>query len=261
MIILRSATYHLLFSLWTLIAGVAFLPLMLAPRLVVQHAAGYWVHGTLALQRIVLGLRYEIRGREHLPEGPAVIAAKHQSAWETLIFHVLLPDTVFVLKKSLLWLPLIGWYLLKTRQIAIDRAAGMKALGMMAKAARVSLARGSQVVIFPEGHRQPPGATGTYLPGVAMLYGEGGGNVPVIPVALNSGLFWPRNAFRRRPGLIVMQILPPMAAGLDRRAFMTELRTRIEASTRALEAEALTRYPDLVVSSPIAGEVTGQGGH
>ena len=250
MTLLRSFAYQVLFIPWTLFCGILFLPLMIAPRLVVQRAAGFWVRGTLVLQRLVLGLGYEIRGREYLPAGPAVIAAKHQSAWETLVVHTLMPDIVFVLKKSLLWLPVIGWYLLKTRQVAIDRAAGMKALGAMAKASRIALARGSQVVIFPEGHRQPPGVTGPYLPGVAMLYGEGGGNVPVIPVALNSGLFWPRNAFRRRSGKIVMQILPPMPQGLDRRAFMDELRTRIEAATRALEAEARTRYSDLANAAP-----------
>jgi 1-acyl-sn-glycerol-3-phosphate acyltransferase len=246
MTVLRSVVYHLLFALWTIVLGILFLPVMLAPRLVAQRAAGFWVRGALALQRLVLGLGYEIRGRAHLPRGAAVIAAKHQSAWETLVFHALLPDTVFVLKKSLLWLPFIGWYLMKTGQVAIDRGAGMKALGAVARAARGALARGSQVVIFPEGHRQRPGATGTYLPGVALLYAEAGDAVPVIPVALNSGLFWPRNAFRRRPGRIVMEILPPMPPGLDRRAFMDELRRRIETATRALEAEALARYPDLV---------------
>jgi 1-acyl-sn-glycerol-3-phosphate acyltransferase len=244
MILLRSAAYHLLFALWTILCGILFLPLMIAPRLLVQRAAGFWVRGALVLQYIVLGLSYEIRGRENLPTGAAVIASKHQSAWETLVFHALLPDTVFILKKSLLWLPFIGWYLLKTGQVAIDRAAGMKAMGMMAKASRAALARGSQIVIFPEGHRQPPGVAGTYLPGVAMLYGDANGNVPVIPVALNAGLFWPRNAFRRRPGRIVMEILPPMPQGLDRRAFMDELRNRIEGATRALEAEARTRYPE-----------------
>jgi 1-acyl-sn-glycerol-3-phosphate acyltransferase len=257
MIAFRSALYHLLFSLWTILCGILFLPLLLAPRLVAQRGAGLWVKGALALQRLLLGLGYEVRGREHLPNGAAVIAAKHQSAWETLVFHALLPDTVFILKKSLLWLPLIGWYLMKTGQVAIDRRAGVKAMGAMARASRQALARGSQVVIFPEGHRQAPGATGTYLPGVAMLYGEG---VPVIPVAVNSGLFWPRNAFLRRPGTITLQLLPPLPAGLDRRAVTDALRRRIEPATRALEAEALARYPGLPAippasfPSPLEGE-------
>ncbi len=252
--VLRSAAYHGLFILWTLLCGLLFLPLMLAPRLVVQRAAGFWVRGALVLQKVLLGLGYEVRGREHLPSGAAVIVAKHQSAWETLVFHALMPDVIFVLKKSLLWLPVIGWYLLKTGQVAIDRKGGTRTLAAMARAARAALQRGSQVVIFPEGHRQPPGVTGTYLPGAAMLYGEGGGHVPVIPVALNSGLFWPRNAFLRRPGTITLQVLPPLPPGLDRRAMMDELRTRIETATRALEAEALARNPHLPALAPALKE-------
>jgi len=155
---------------------------------------------------------------------------------------------VFVLKRELLNLPFIGWYLSRSGQIAIDRGAGMKALIAMARAARTALAQGRQVIVFPEGHRQPPGVTGTFLPGIAILYGEE--EAPVIPVALNSGLFWGRNAFIRRPGLITMEILPPMPPGLDRRAFMDTLRGRIETATRALEAEALRRFPHLASRDP-----------
>jgi len=242
MSVLRSLLYHPLFIAWTLALGILYLPLLLGPRIGVQRAARIWVNGALVLQRVVLGLGYEVRGRENLPKGAAVIAAKHQSAWETLVFHALFSDPVFVLKKSLLWLPVIGWYLLKTGQIAIDRKAGTKALSAMARAAKVALGRGSQVILFPEGHRQPPGVTGTFMPGVAMLAGEG---VPIVPVALNSGLFWRRNAFVRHPGTIVMQVLPPLPAGLDRRAVVAELRARIEAATRALEIEALRKFSKL----------------
>ena len=240
---LRSALYQPLFIAWTLLLAILYLPLLAGPPLGVQRAARLWVRGAHFLQRAVLGLGWELRGREHLPRGAALFAVKHQSAWETMVFHVLLDDPVFVLKKELLGLPFIGWYLKASGQIAIDRAAGIRALAAMAKAAGDALAQGRQVVVFPEGHRQPPGVAGTYLPGVAMLYGEAG--APTIPVALNSGLFWGRNAFLRRPGRIVLEVLPPMPQGLDRRAFLDELRTRIEAATHRLEAEALARYPHL----------------
>jgi len=243
MIWLRSGMYHALFIAWTLILAILYLPLLAAPAVAVQRAARLWVIGAHVLQRTILGLSWELRGQENLPMGAAIFAAKHQSAWETLVFHRLLPDPVFVLKRELLRLPFIGWYLRASGQIAIDRAAGLKALAAMAKAAKAALAQGRQVVVFPEGHRQPPGVTGTYLPGVAMLYGEG--TAPVIPVALNSGLFWGRNAFIRRPGRITMEILTPMPPGLDRRAFMDQLRERIESATRALEAEARQRFPTL----------------
>ncbi len=147
----------------------------------------------------------------NLPPGACILAIKHQSAWETLIFHALLPDPTFVIKRSLLWLPLVGWYLWKSGQIAIDRKAGTRALALMAKAGRAALAEGRQVIVFPEGHRQPPGATGTYHPGIAALYGDGA--VPTIPVALNSGLFWRRNALTRHAGTIVMEFLPALPPG------------------------------------------------
>jgi 1-acyl-sn-glycerol-3-phosphate acyltransferase len=248
---LRSGLYHPLFIAWTLVLAILFLPLLAGPQIGVQRAARFWIRGAHLLQRIVLGLTWELRGREHLPRGPAVIAAKHQSAWETLVFHTLLDDPVFVLKKELLWLPFIGWYMRASGQIAIDRAAGTRALAAMARAARQALAKGRQVIVFPEGHRQPPGVTGTYLPGVAALYGEGA--APTIPVALNSGLFWGRNAFLRRPGRITIELLPPMPAGLDRRAFVDALRARIEPATRALEAEALARFPYLPRPLPAEG--------
>ena len=243
MSVIRSAAYHMLFIAWTLCLAILYLPLLAGPAIGVQRGARLWVTGAHLLQRTVLGLSWEVRGREFIPAGGAVFAAKHQSAWETLVFHRLVPDPVFVLKRELLRLPFIGWYLRASGQIAIDRAGGMKALAAMARAAKRALAQGRQVIVFPEGHRQPPGATGTYLPGVAMLYGDAG--APVIPVALNSGLFWRRNAFVRRPGRITMEILPPMPPGLDRRDFMDQLRARIETATRTLEAEALRRFPRL----------------
>ena len=243
MIWLRSGLYHLLFIALTLILAILYLPLLAGPPIGIQRAARLWVKVAHLLQRIVLGLSWELRGGEHIPAGAAVFAAKHQSAWETLVFHTLLADPVFVLKRELLRLPFIGWYLRASGQIAIDRGAGIKALTAMARAARAALDAGRQVIVFPEGHRQPPGVTGTYLPGVAILYGEGG--APVIPVALNSGLFWGRNAFLRRPGTITMEILAPMPPGLERRDFMIELRARIETATRRLEAEALARFPHL----------------
>jgi 1-acyl-sn-glycerol-3-phosphate acyltransferase len=243
MIWLRSGLYHLLFVVWTLVLAILYLPLLAGPARTMQRGARFWVTGAQFLQRTVLGLSWELRGGQDLPKGAAIIAAKHQSAWETLIFHRLLDDPAFVLKRELLRLPFIGWYLAKSGQIAIDRGAGTKALTAMARAARAVLARGGQIIVFPEGHRQAPGVAGTYLPGVALLYGEA--DVPMIPVALNSGLFWGRNAFIRRPGRITMEILPPMPPGLHRRDFMDQLKTRIESATRALEAEALARFPHL----------------
>lgn len=241
---IRSLLYQLLFLPWTLVLSLAYLPLLaLASRRRMQRFATFWLEGALVLQHRILGLSFVVRGRENLPEGAVIIAAKHQSAWDTMVFHHLVGDPAFILKKELLSLPFIGWYLQKTGQVAIDRRAGIKALKLMVEGAKRALADGRQIVIFPEGHRQPPGVAGEYHSGVAMLYASCG--VPVVPVALNSGLFWGRNAFFRRPGRIILEFLPAIPPGLDRKTFMGTLQDRIETACRSLEAEAISHFPHL----------------
>ena len=237
MTFLRSALYQLLFLPWTLALCLTYLPLLaVGDRRTVQRAAAFWLEGALWMQKVILGLSFEVRGGENLPKGGAIIAAKHQSAWETMVFHRLVGDPAFVLKKELLKLPLIGWYMRRTEQIAIDRSAGGSALKLMLEGGRRAVQQGRSLIIFPEGHRQPAGKAGRYHPGVFKLYEALG--VPVVPIALNSGLFWSRNAFLRHPGRITLQILPPIAPGLAREEFMRTLQEAIETHTRALEAEA-----------------------
>ncbi len=236
MIWLRSLLYQLLFLPWTTLLVVSCVPILVAaPRRTVQRVAWFWLEGTLWLQKIVLGLSFEVRGAENLPKSGAIVAAKHQSAWETMVFHRLVGDPAFVLKKELLRLPFIGWYMQGTGQIAIDRSAGSSALKQMLDGGRRALDEGRCLIIFPEGHRQPPGHAGRYHPGIFKLYEALG--VPVAPIALNSGMFWPRNAFLRHPGRITLEILPPIAPGLDRVTFMSQLQNMIETATRALEQE------------------------
>lgn len=240
---LRSLAYHVLFLLTTLVLSSAYVPMLLGSRKAMQKAAWFWLECTLFLQRHVLGLDFECRGLANLPKGPVIVAAKHQSAWDTMVFHRLVPDPAYILKKELLSLPLVGWHLSKTGQIAIDRKGGAKALKAMVERAKAAAAEDRQIIIFPEGHRQAPGETGDYHAGVAMLRSALG--LPVVPVAVNSGLFWGRNAFLHRPGRIVIEFLPPIPPELDRKAFMETLRNAIETRTRALETEALARFPHL----------------
>lgn len=237
MTFLRSALYQILFLPWTLMLCVGALPLLgVAPRRTVQRVAALWLEGALWLQKTVLGLSFEVRGIENLPKGGAIIAAKHQSAWETMVFHRLVGDPAFVLKKELLRLPLIGWYMRRTEQIPIDRAARGSALKQMVDQGKRAVGQGRCLVIFPEGTRQPPGHAGRYHSGVFKLYEALG--VPVAPIALNSGMFWSRNAFLRHPGRIALQVLPPIPPGLEREAFMLRLQDQIETATRKLEREA-----------------------
>lgn len=232
---IRSAIFNVAYFTWTLFVSVGlsvFLPL---PRRFMVEGKRFWTGGIVFLARWMMGIRYEVRGLENLPKGPVILAVKHQSAWDTFFFDSVLPDAVYVLKKELLSIPFVGWHMRKTEMIALDRAAGVKSMHLLMQKARATIAAGRQIVIFPEGTRTAPGASGRYMPGLAML--AAGVDAPVVPVALNSGLYWGRNAFLKRPGKIIVEFLPAMPTGLDRRLFLNELQSRIEMATRALEAE------------------------
>ncbi len=190
------------------------------------------VRWTLWWLRVALGTTYEIRGT--LPDRPVLVASKHQSAWETFCYCLFFENPCYVLKQELTWIPIFGWYVRKQGMIAIDRAGGAKALRGLLTQARARLAEGRPLIIFPEGTRLPPGETRRYHPGVAALYQDL--QVPCVPVALNSGLVWPKPLLGKRPGHIVVEVLPEIPPGLDRKAFGAALSEAIEsASTRLLE--------------------------
>jgi len=243
MILLRSALFNLVFYAWTALLGIVALPMVLAPRAAVMRFGAWWSGTVLALARVIAGIEYELRGAEHLPHAPAIIAMKHQSAWDTLAVPALIGDVAIVLKRELLWIPCYGWYARKAGMIPVDRGAGAAALKSMVRRAREIVAQGRPIVIFPEGTRTAVGAKRGYHPGVAALYTQLG--LPVVPVAVNSGLFWPRRSFLKRPGRIVLEALPPLPPGLERRTFLSELQSRIETATERLVAEAssLKRSP------------------
>ena len=237
MILLRSLAFHLAFYIWTASFAIAGLPLLLAPRAAMMRFGTAWSRGTLWLVRSCVGLDHELRGGEHLPAGPAIIAMKHQSAWETFAAPVLFHDPAMVIKRELGWIPFYGWYALKAGMIPIDRGSGVRALKAMIAASRQAATQGRPILIFPEGTRSAVGTHLAYQPGVAALYRELG--LPLVPVALNSGLYWGRRAFLRRPGRIIVEILPSIAPGIDRRAALSELESRIEAATTRLVASAV----------------------
>jgi len=232
---IRSFVFNSLFLIWTAIVLIACLP-MLMPAAATIRAGRVWAKVSLAMLAAICGLRHEIRGLANLPSGPFIIASKHQSAWDTLIFPLLVDGPGYIYKRELRRIPLFGWYLTRSGCIPIDRAGGPKALRQMIEHARRSLAEGRTIIIFPEGTRVAPGDHRPYHPGVAALYGQLG--IPVVPVALNSGLYWGRRAFAKRPGRIIVELLPPIAPGMPRREFAGELKRRIEEATGRLSAEA-----------------------
>lgn len=237
MIFIRSLLFNVAFYLWTSVMFLLSLPALLLPVGAVWGLGRVWVCGTVLLLRIFVGLTHEVRGVAHRLPGAALYAVKHQSAWDTLIFALLLDRPAIVLKQELLNLPLFGWYMRKCRMIPVDRKGRAAALKRMAADARDRASVGRPILIFPEGTRVAPGHRRPYQPGAAALYGALG--LPVVPVALNSGLFWGRRSFHKLPGRIVVEFLPAIAPGLDRRIFMAELEAAIETAADRLAGSAI----------------------
>ena len=235
MAVLRSLLFNVFFFAWTLAIVVMGLPFLLLPHRFTYRLGAFWVRVTLAVLGGLVGLRHRVVGLEHRLPGAAIYAVKHQSAWDTLVFALLLDEPAYVLKRELTYLPLFGWLLLRAGMIPVDRAGRASALRRMIGLAKQRTAAGRPLLIYPEGTRTAPGERRPYQPGVAALYGQL--DQPVVPVALNSGLFWGRRQFVKRPGTITVEFLPAIPPGLPRRAFMAELEKRLEGACARL-AEA-----------------------
>jgi 1-acyl-sn-glycerol-3-phosphate acyltransferase len=233
----RALAFNLAFFAWTAILGTVGLPFLVTPRAVTMRFGRFWASNVLALLRIIVGLGHEVRGLDRLPQGGCIIAMKHQSAWDALILPVVLGDPAVVVKRELLLLPFYGWYATKAGSIAIDRKSGPGALRRMLVKARAPAAAGRPIVIFPEGTRVAPGERGPYQPGVAALYQTLA--LPVVPAAVNSGLYWGRRSFVKRPGRIILEFLDPIPPGRTRPRLMAELERRIETATAGLLREGL----------------------
>lgn len=235
MVVIRSLAFNLLFYLNLTVQLLAALPTLLLPRRAIIEVAKFWARTNLWLLQAVCGITVEFRGLDKLPKGAFLVASKHQSLWETFALLPLFHDPAFILKRELMWIPFFGWYSWKGSMIPVDRGKRSQALIGMTDYARVELARGRQIIIFPEGTRRAPHAEPKYKYGVVHLYAETG--VPCVPIALNSGLFWPRRSFLRHPGTIVAEVLDPIAPGLPKDVFAERLQQAIEAATERLLAE------------------------
>ncbi len=233
---LRSLSFNIVFYAVTALLGIAALPLLAAPRRWVMRFGRFWAQCVLGLLKAIVGLNGEVRGLEHLPPGAGLIAMKHQSMWDTLMLPPLLGDPAVVIKRELLFVPIYGWYAYRAGSLFVDRKGGAGALRRLVEAAKKAAAEGRPVVIFPQGTRTAPGQEAPYQPGVAALYQALA--LPVVPAAVNSGLYWGRRSFVKRRGRILLEFLEPIPPGLPRREFMAELETRIETATAALEQEA-----------------------
>jgi 1-acyl-sn-glycerol-3-phosphate acyltransferase len=235
-LILRSVVFNLLFYLNLLAHVVAAIPTYVLPRRAFMVIARSWGRTTNWLLGAITNTKVEYRGVDKIRSGPLLVASKHQSVWETAALLPLFDDPAYIFKRELMWIPILGWYAWKTDMIPIDRNARGGALAGMVARVRAEFARGRQIIIFPEGTRTVPGAPPAYKQGVARLYEAA--NVPCLPIALNSGLFWPRRKFTRYPGTIRLEVLDPIQPGLDPETFAARLERDIETATNRLIAEA-----------------------
>ncbi|WP_257167445.1 1-acyl-sn-glycerol-3-phosphate acyltransferase [Bradyrhizobium sp. SRS-191] len=249
LIFLRSLVFNILFYpnfvFWLLVA----LPTLAMPRGALLRVANWWAQSNIFLMRVICNIRVEYRGVEKIPKGPLIVAAKHQSMWETISLLHFFDAPFFVLKRELLRIPLFGQYLIKANMVAIDRSSGARALKQVMRRAAEEVKHGRQFVIFPEGTRRPAGAPPDYKGGVSLIYVDCG--VPCLPVALNSGLFWPRRTFLRYPGTLVVEFLDPLPPGLPRDEFMTRLQTMIEDATARLVTAGQAEQAQLFGRVPV----------
>ncbi|KCZ97182.1 putative 1-acyl-sn-glycerol-3-phosphate acyltransferase [Hyphomonas polymorpha PS728] len=245
MMALRSYLFVAWLYGWMAICGILYLPAILLPRIVTQRAIRLYAQIIRVGLKLICNIDTEIRGREHIPQGPFIYAGKHHCMLDIFIPFIVTSDPAIVLKRELLFYPFLGWYALKTKMIPIDRAGTSKTLKAIVAAARERVEKRRAVVIFPEGTRTAPYSEPAYQPaGISAL--NKALDLPIVPVATNAGLCWPARGTRRKPGKIIYEILPPIAAGLDRKALMPRLEGDLEtASNRLLEEGAAVQKEKL----------------
>ena len=229
----RSFIFNVGFFVGTFILMLVWSPALLIGPLALRWCGRTWATLLRQWLWISLGISIEVRGE--VPSGACVIAAKHQSAWETIGLLGILSDPCFVLKRELSYIPIFGWYIARNRQISVNRGAGMAALKVLLRQAHKAVAEERQIVVFPQGTRVEVGGSKPYQPGIAALYRQL--NVPIHPVALNSGLVWGRNKFIKHKGKIVLQFLPAVRQGLSKGEFLNELSGQIDSATDRLITE------------------------
>lgn len=232
----RSLVFNITFYLNLVIWMILVLPTLILPRGALLAVIKAWARSNLWLLKVCAGIDYKITGQENIPAGACLVASKHQSLWETFALFCVFDDPCFILKRELMWIPFFGWYSWKGRMIAVDRGARSVALRKMREAAKREVASGRQILIFPEGTRRPPNAEPAYKYGVTSLYSEL--DVACVPIGLNSGVFWPRRQFSKKPGTIRVEICPAIPPGLDKGAFALRLQSDIETASNRLLQEA-----------------------
>ncbi len=238
MIMLRSWIFEIVYLVWSPLVAICGLPFFIFPG----GALGvirFWARSIAWFARVICNITFRTEGRENIPQGPCIIAAQHQSSFETYMLFCEVEKPVFVLKKELMWVPILGWYISAVGLVPVDRAAGASAMRRMLRAASKAIDDGKQMLIFPEGTRIRPGEHHPYKPGFIALYNHC--KVPLVPMALNTGYSWGKSRIRKEPGEIVFKYLPPLPAGLSKSEILDTLRERLETAAATLPKPGLQK--------------------
>jgi 1-acyl-sn-glycerol-3-phosphate acyltransferase len=233
----RVLSFNLALACWTTLIGLAFAPASVFSRRMAGGIVKPWTSGALWLAKHICQQTFEVRGTEHILFQNMVIASKHQSAFEIIILFNMFPNARFILKRELLFIPIFGQYLWRMGMVHIRRSKRASAMDEMLQGCRTALRRGHPLIIFPEGTRMPAGVSGKYMPGVALLYDQL--KLPVLPVAVNTGVFWPKNRWKKNAGKAVIEFLPVIPAGEGIRPFLRQLEQCVETQSKALYIEAI----------------------
>ena len=244
MIILRSIVFNTLFYANLVLQMIVLSPYyFFAPRKKAFAIPKNWARSNHWLMEKVVGTTFTLEGLENIPDGGYILAPKHQSLWDTYALLPWLDDPVYILKRELMWIPIFGWYVARQKMIPVDRGARGKVMVKVMDRAKQEMAAGRQLIIYPEGTRRAAGAEPAYKYGIARIYRDLG--VPVVPVAMHPGLFWPRRKFLRFPGHFKVKILPPIEAGLDPDVFYETLIERLEKASDELLIETAHDNPQV----------------
>lgn len=231
---IRSLLFNIAYFGWTALCCFLLIPLLLLPKKLYIRWFPIFFHSTNVVEKYVLGLTWELKGQEHIPEGPFIVAMKHQSMWETMKMGIMFPTMTIILKRELMWIPLWGWFPAKWGVIPVDRGGKAAAVASIVNGSRKMAAEGRPIVIYPQGTRVAVGDWKPYRIGVYRMYDDL--QIPVLPIATNVGWFWPRHSFLKWPGKATVEILEPIQPGLDSITFMDELERRTEDASNRLVA-------------------------
>ena len=230
--LIRSIIFYVLLGLWTIFMGTICLPYLFFKFQHMRKPVNIWILGIFSLLKRICKITYEIRGGEHIPNYPCLIASKHQSAFETFALYYHISNSIFIHKKQLFKIPIFGQYLKKSNMISIDRSGGTSAMRKILRETKKRISNGSSIIIFPEGTRKKPNDIANYKSGIAGIYEETRANI--LPVAVNSGKYWPKDNFVKKPGHIIISFLKIIPYGLERSDLLKKIEKNIETETQKI---------------------------